>query len=108
MASELDYDEWLRLDMALWKDVSRSNMFPPVYIGVAVNPSSADVRARPDQVLEEPNLRPLLPRARGDWCRAGCRGRIPVTCRASRPFEGDFQGLNRPIHVTGINQARQT
>jgi phosphoserine phosphatase len=38
------------------------DMFTRVRVGVAVNPSSDEVRMAADLVLEEPDLRPLLPR----------------------------------------------
>jgi phosphoserine phosphatase len=41
------------------------DMFTRVRVGVAVNPSSDEVRIAADLVLEEPDLRPLLPRLRG-------------------------------------------
>jgi phosphoserine phosphatase len=41
-----------------------TDMFRRVRVGVAVNPSSDEVRKAADLVLEEPDLRPLLPRLR--------------------------------------------
>lgn len=43
---------------------SDADMFTHVQIGVAVNPSSEQVRAAAHLLLQEPDLRPLLPRLR--------------------------------------------
>jgi phosphoserine phosphatase len=46
---------------------SDADMFSRVRVGVAVNPSSDEVRAAAHLVLEEPDLRPLLPRLGEQW-----------------------------------------
>jgi phosphoserine phosphatase len=48
--------------LAVGDSVSDAAMFERVRIGVAVNPSSEQVRAVADLVLEAPDLGPLLPR----------------------------------------------
>jgi phosphoserine phosphatase len=58
------------------------DMFRQVRVGVAVNPSSDAVRAAADLVLEEPDLRPLLPRLKASmpgWipARATSKERLP-------------------------------
>jgi phosphoserine phosphatase len=47
--------------LAVGDGISDADMFALVRVGVAVNPSSDRVRAAAGLVLEEPDLRPLLP-----------------------------------------------
>jgi phosphoserine phosphatase len=47
--------------LAVGDSSSDADMFPQVRVGVAVNPSSEQVRLAASLVLEEPDLRPLLP-----------------------------------------------
>jgi phosphoserine phosphatase len=64
--------------LAVGDGSSDADMFTRVRVGVAVNPSTDEVRARASLVLEEPDLRPLLSRLRelipgwvpvsGDFC----------------------------------------
>jgi len=50
--------------LAVGDGTSDADMFPLVGVGVAVNPSSDAIRAAAHLVLDEPDLRPLLPRLR--------------------------------------------
>jgi phosphoserine phosphatase len=53
--------------LAVGDGSSDADMFALVRVGVAVNPSSDRVRSAAQLVLEEPDLRPLLPRLREQW-----------------------------------------
>jgi phosphoserine phosphatase len=53
--------------LAVGDGTSDADMFPLVRVGVAVNPSSDSIRAAANLVLDEPDLRPLLPRLREHW-----------------------------------------
>jgi phosphoserine phosphatase len=53
--------------LAVGDGASDADMFPLVRVGVAVNPSSDGVRAAAHLVLDEPDLRPLLPGLRDHW-----------------------------------------
>lgn len=53
--------------LAVGDGTSDADMFPQVRVGVAVNPSSDDTRSAADLVLEESDLRSLLPRLREHW-----------------------------------------
>lgn len=53
--------------LAVGDGVSDADMFPLVRVGVAVSPSSDDVRAAAHLILDEPDLRPLLPGLRERW-----------------------------------------
>jgi len=53
--------------LAIGDSTSDIALFERAGVSVAVNPSSDEVRAAADIVLEEPDLRPLLPRL-VEWC----------------------------------------
>lgn len=53
--------------LAVGDGTSDADMFPLVRVGVAVNPSSEGLRAAAHLVLNEPDLRPLLPRLGEHW-----------------------------------------
>ena len=53
--------------LAVGDTISDIALFERAGVSVAVNPSSDEVRAAADIVLEEPDLRPLLPRL-VEWC----------------------------------------